>query len=31
MSDNHIEPDMAAEIFVLEPLSQDGAGPSEVT
>jgi uncharacterized protein YbcI len=24
MSDNHIEPDMAAEIFVLEPSSSDG-------
>jgi uncharacterized protein YbcI len=24
MSDNHIEPDMAAEVLVLEPLSEDG-------
>jgi uncharacterized protein YbcI len=28
MSDNHIEPDMAAEVFVLEPLSPDGDGHS---
>jgi uncharacterized protein YbcI len=26
MSSNHIEPDMAAEVFVLEPQSADGAG-----
>jgi uncharacterized protein YbcI len=25
MSDNHIEPDIAAEVFVLEPQSEDGA------
>ena len=25
MSDNHIDPDMAAEVFVLEPLSNPGA------
>ena len=24
MSDNHIDPDMGAEVFVLEPLSADG-------
>jgi uncharacterized protein YbcI len=24
MSDNHIDPDMAAEVFVLEPVSDDG-------
>lgn len=29
MSDNHIEPDMAAEVFVLDPLSEDGAGQSD--
>jgi len=29
MSDNHIEPDMAAEVFALEPLQGDGAGPSD--
>jgi uncharacterized protein YbcI len=29
MSDNHIEPDMAAEVFVLEPLPGDGAGRSD--
>jgi len=27
MSDNHIEPDVAAEVFVLEPQSQNGAEP----
>ena len=26
MSDNHIEPDMGVEIFVLEPSSSDGDG-----
>ena len=26
MSDNHIDPDTAAEVFVLEPLHEDGAG-----
>ena len=26
MSDNHIEPDMAVEIFVLEPVSTNGDG-----
>jgi uncharacterized protein YbcI len=26
MSDNHLNPDMAAEVFVLEPLHEDGAG-----
>jgi uncharacterized protein YbcI len=26
MSDNHIDPDVAAEVFVLEPLPGDGAG-----
>ena len=26
MSDNHIEPDMGVEIFVLEPSSRDGGG-----
>jgi len=26
MSDNHIEPDMAVEIFVLEPVTSDGDG-----
>jgi uncharacterized protein YbcI len=25
MSDNHVDPDMAAEVFVLEPVSDDGA------
>ena len=25
MSDNHIDPDIAAEVFVLQPLSSDGA------
>jgi len=25
ISDNHIDPDMASEVFVLEPLSDDGA------
>jgi uncharacterized protein YbcI len=29
MSDNHIDPDMAAEVFVLEPLPGDGAGRSD--
>ncbi len=29
MSDNHIDPDMAAEVFVLEPVHEDGAGPSD--
>jgi hypothetical protein len=24
MSENHVDPDMAAEIFVLEPTSDDG-------
>ena len=28
MSQNHFEPDMACEIFVLEPQSEDGAGES---
>ena len=28
MSDNHIDPDMGAEVFVLEPSSGDGAGRS---
>ena len=27
MSDNHIEPDVAAEVFVLAPQSQNGAEP----
>ena len=26
MSDNHLEPDLAAEVFVLEPAPGDGAG-----
>lgn len=26
MSDNHVDPDMAAEVFVLEPIYEDGAG-----
>jgi uncharacterized protein YbcI len=29
MSDNHIDPDIAAEVFVLEPLPGDGAGRSD--
>jgi uncharacterized protein YbcI len=29
MSDNHLDPDMAAEVFVLEPLPGDGAGRSD--
>jgi uncharacterized protein YbcI len=29
MSDNHIDPDMAAEVFVLEPLPGDGAGRAD--
>jgi uncharacterized protein YbcI len=29
MSDNHIDPDVAAEVFVLEPLPEDGAGRSD--
>ena len=29
MSDNHIDPDMGAEVFVLEPLSGDGGARSE--
>ena len=32
MSDNHIDPDMGAEVFVLEPLEGDGgarSGPGE--
>jgi uncharacterized protein YbcI len=27
MSDNHIDPDLAVEVFVLEPLPADGGGP----
>jgi uncharacterized protein YbcI len=30
MSTNHIEPDMAVEIFVLEPASGDGDGDGKV-
>jgi len=26
MSDNHLDPDLAAEVFVLEPATGDGAG-----
>ena len=29
MSDNHIDPDVAAEVFVLEPRTEDGGGGSE--
>jgi uncharacterized protein YbcI len=29
MSDNHIDPDMAVEVFVLEPHAADEAQPSE--
>jgi uncharacterized protein YbcI len=29
MSDNHIEPDVAAEIFVLEPIPEAGAVPGD--
>ena len=29
MSDNHLDPDLAAEIFILEPLSADGADELE--
>jgi uncharacterized protein YbcI len=28
MSDNHIDPDMAAEVFILDPEGEDGAGPA---
>jgi len=27
MSDNHIDPDLAVEVFVLEPLPQEHSGP----
>jgi uncharacterized protein YbcI len=27
MSDNHLDPDMAAEVLILEPQSQDGSEP----
>ena len=27
MSTNHIDPDMAVEVFVLEPKANDGDGP----
>src|SRR5215208_2210476 len=29
MSDNHIDPDVAAEIFVLEPIPEAGAVPGD--
>ena len=29
MSDNHIDPDVAAEVFILEPLSENGAEASD--
>jgi uncharacterized protein YbcI len=29
MSDNHIDPDVAAEVFVLEPVPEDGSAPAD--
>jgi uncharacterized protein YbcI len=29
MSDNHIDPDVAAEVFVLEPIPDDEASPAD--